>query len=688
MMNTPLPGDKSNTKPKPYSLVILLAYLILSAGIVLKFRLFSIAYPFPLNPDEAQAAANAIRIWNFGVTWKDIDGTTVGPFNSLILAWPFLLKLGVTFTTVRITAYLLVFTQIAAIAISCTVRSNVWLAILATLPLVIFYAIARDTNLTHYSSELLSMTLCISAFSLLIICYSRCSFSPRAKASCLFISGVLISCVPFSKLQIVPLATLIGMMTLILIYLDQNEKRIKQLIIFVTGVIIVPLFMFTTMVFNGSINDFYTSYIVWSGVYVGQRLTLESFYNLLALNPLSLKSSLSLFSMAVISLGFMFWHRIQIKSATEKTLLLFSLLLVPLAVFVISWSGKKYIHYLLILVPIVSLFFSMAISNLQKLPTVSSLASHHLIIVGIWLFFVGPVALYNARDIASSTLMLYPFGKTYNFKSPKLFDWILPANSASMVAWGWDSANYVQSGMPSASRETHNFGQLKETKLQDYFRSRFIKDIKHSQPALIIDTVRQGAFVFNNPAQHGIETFPEFEQIVTSQYIDFSTSDDDNNCPHTYLRTIELEKFVQQNIKIKKATASAVHAKGPLYDSSKLNDFNVVEYFCNSYWLLPDNQTGHVEIELEKPSRLSEIQLLNTRNGKRNDRASHTLRIELIRNQKIVHSETLIARRYPYWTVITLDQPMKVDQLRIDIESFLGRGGGLNEVKLFNKNNP
>jgi hypothetical protein len=57
----------------------------------------SIIYPLAMNPGEAQFAANALRIREHGFNWYALDGSTAGPLDSLILCWPYMFHLVVTF---------------------------------------------------------------------------------------------------------------------------------------------------------------------------------------------------------------------------------------------------------------------------------------------------------------------------------------------------------------------------------------------------------------------------------------------------------------------------------------------------------------------------------------------------------------------------------------------------------------
>ena len=81
--------------------------IILSSLILAKLNSHLLGFQI-LNPDETQMISNAIGIFNKGIQFLDFDGTTSGILNSLILGWPQIFKLDITFLTTRITSIILV----------------------------------------------------------------------------------------------------------------------------------------------------------------------------------------------------------------------------------------------------------------------------------------------------------------------------------------------------------------------------------------------------------------------------------------------------------------------------------------------------------------------------------------------------------------------------------------------------
>ena len=144
-------------------------------------------------------------------------------------------------------------------------------------------------------------------------------------------------------------------------------------------------------------------------------------------------------------------------------------------------------------------------------------------------------------------------------------------------------------------------------------------------------------------------------------------------------------------------------------------------YVRPTYWLLPEQQLGHVELELAKPAMVDRVRLLNTSNGGLNDFATHTFRVELYdRNHKLLASkdgkfgnvcdrpfrQAFVEPRWfsrytpsftgmlepgltvPFgdgWKNIELEQTPGTAFVRVVITKYWGIGGGLNEVQVYGK---
>ena len=144
-------------------------------------------------------------------------------------------------------------------------------------------------------------------------------------------------------------------------------------------------------------------------------------------------------------------------------------------------------------------------------------------------------------------------------------------------------------------------------------------------------------------------------------------------------------------------------------------------YVKPTYWLLPEQSLGHIEIELTQPTTVDLVRLLNTSNAGLNDFATHSFRIELYDKTR-----TLLAKkegafgktfdrpfaqafaapkwfdRYtpsfagmmepkvtvPFgdgWNEMPFENIPNVAFVRVVITKYWGIGGGLNEIQVYGK---
>ena len=111
-----------------------------------------------LNPDEAQMIANAINLFYKNFNILEFDGTTSGILNSLILIWPKILNLEITYLTARLTSIFLISLIIFFVfKILYLQTKKTKISLFLLLPTLIFFLFTKDPDFVHYSSELLSI---------------------------------------------------------------------------------------------------------------------------------------------------------------------------------------------------------------------------------------------------------------------------------------------------------------------------------------------------------------------------------------------------------------------------------------------------------------------------------------------------------------------------------------------------
>jgi hypothetical protein len=88
----------------------------------------------------------------------------------------------------------------------------------------------------------------------------------------------------------------------------------------------------------------------------------------------------------------------------------------------------------------------------------------------------------------------------------------------TLAVWGWRPELHVDIQLPQATREAHTAGQLHEGPQREYFRARFLADVRANRPAFFIDAVGSDGFNFQDRARQGHETFPALADFIRREY--------------------------------------------------------------------------------------------------------------------------------------------------------------------------
>ena len=117
------------------------------------------------------------------------------------------------------------------------------------------------------------------------------------------------------------------------------------------------------------------------------------------------------------------------------------------------------------------------------------------------------------------------------------------------------------------------------------------------------------------------------------------------------------------------------------YDEAMHEAHRVVDGNPATEWLLPTNTGGWVEVAFH-PRTVKTVKVLNAHNPPYLDRAAQDFRVEGYRDGQIVHTSKHKFTKLddnPQWMTIPLPK-VRLDTVRIVVETFHKRGGGLAEV--------
>ncbi len=111
---------------------------------------------------------------------------------------------------------------------------------------------------------------------------------------------------------------------------------------------------------------------------------------------------------------------------------------------------------------------------------------------------------------------------------------------------------------------------------------------------------------------------------------------------------------------------------------------NVVDDNPKTAWLLPDKQTGWVDVTLGKPRWVGGLRIVSS-NPPYNDRSVEKARIEAFAGDRIVKTADVTFREPPAgtepdWTDVSLGA--KCDRVRINVQSFYKNAASIAEVQI------
>lgn len=622
-----------------------------------------INYPVPMNPDEAQAAATAMRVIKHGWSWNSIDGTTAGPLHSLILCWPKLFGLDITLFTVRLTSAILF--GIATFFVFKSIRLFVIrsFSLLAILPMLLLLSITNSWDLQHYSSENVPVMLIAICIWISVKLMTQTTMISNYH---FFLLGTCSSLVSYAKLQATPIILVVVLYAILFTLKQDLPFSVKRSLAVSFGIgLSIPIVTFTApLIFHSSLNDFWTSYIRWSFDYVQEPLSLQAILQLMTFDSAFVAF---LVVLALIGLAYaLTQHRLN----WNRDIALFSGLVLLSSIFVIGRPGNLFPHYLHFLIVPATLLFGVVFSSASITTFLSRLFYVAAVLVTLFVFQI------NTFSFEVPTI-----GNQKKFQSSSVLDHLKVSDNPYMLVWGWMPQWYLTSGLIPATREAHTYAQITDTPLRNYFRNRLLADFKKSQPDIVIDAVTGGSFGFNDSATSGIETFPEFAQQIEEKYEAIKTSRTSDNCPTTYVKKENLRSIQSRQVEILDIFASSQYSDQ--YAPYKIDDWSVTEDTCTDYWLLPSNQNGWISFTFQE-SPLQEIWLLNTRNSNAVLFQTDQVRIEVLNDDgKQLFSESFHVNPYPDWTKITLPQAFVSSQVTLRVLEHSGDGAGFNEVKVF-----
>ena len=520
--------DRLSEMPAPSPLAT--TFLILASLLVL--RLPNILDPHEWNQDESFMLGHGMRFLLDPVPWRSVDGASIGPLNSHLLAAILWLGVKPSFMLLHFIAYLLVSLQTLTaywtLLRLVSQRAAAW----GALPMVLFFGLTGTPDYLHDSSEVLPALLAALGFySFVRWATEDGSASLLHRLLPLFLSGIAWGAAPWGKLQEGPISGVLGLLVVLAVcskVRDRALQRVFQLAVFGLGAILPSAVLLTVIVRGGALKDFWTSYIVGNLAYVGGETWTDT---LIDCAKVLLSAGIGPLTCLVALACVLFVYDSEMDPRqwlSGKNIFVYSGLALYFcaALFACARPVTFVPHYFVFLVyPMTCI---AGILGTRAFPVLKEIKqSRKNMPLAVTVPTVGIIAFYQvnaALFLMLNAVTVYGLFRPRVDSNDMIYGEIRKLKAAypvkSIGIWGWAPGVFVLTGIPPAVRDVCNQANVHSKGfLQAYYQHRFADDMRRASPDLFIDAVAPGEILWNWTENDAYESNPELKNYIDDKYV-------------------------------------------------------------------------------------------------------------------------------------------------------------------------
>ena len=482
-------------------------YLFFLATIILACKLPTLIL-HQCNPDESEWIAGAITLAKDLRFWHSVDGTTSGPLLFIPLLVVKLLTGHLGYASAKLVNLICWFFIYRLAYGIFSYYTGKELARIVLLPMILFYCLlVHHFDFSYYQSEVLPVLLITTA----LYFYTRFRNGNHPRLKHLMIAVFLIGCIPFAKLQLVPVAFFIGTWMLI-----ENFRNYAKWII--PAALLPAVLCFIYLIATNLGGDFYHSYIQNNFNYSNQNLygvRSNSFLKSIIQFPdwafqlrhLGLYIWISLLAPAAM-IVFISRKKYDLFKSQRSGFLFFSLLLL-ISFYSVIAPRNHFHHYFIVL--FIPLGLMSGYSLIILLRSLTSIGEKRIAVI-----------LFILLTCSSNLLQYNHF--FYSMKHPdrsaesELFVNFIrahPVKGDRLAIWGWEPHYNVETELPQGVRDAHTYYAIMSD--DPYFLHRYAADLNRNLPRYFLDATGPGNFFFKeNKFRH--ENYPEVNAIIADKY--------------------------------------------------------------------------------------------------------------------------------------------------------------------------
>ncbi len=473
-----------------------------------------------LNPDESWLFAGALGLLHDPVPWRGADNTTSGPLNSYVLIPLIVSGLDSGYAAGRIVSV-----SLLIVSTTCwylTVKSvrgpvvalSVLLPVVAWLCFVAAYGPLGHQDFLHYSTELLPITL----LSVAVWTLTHFKRAPIAAAA---VAGFALGCVPFAKLQAAPIAVFVFAAVSAYTFVKGRGGR-RSLIALIGGGAVMPVLIAVPLLLTRTVDDAWRSYIVSALNISARTLPPPQFASYVFGFP---SLNLAFATLGAITLANFSTRYFRDHVLPQERVVLFGVIGYALMAVVAVWkAGNPWGHYLLFLLhpgilvaAAVSARTGVATPWQRSLQAVASVTkSSALLSLGLIFGVACSTALlviFLIRTPHALRLRCQPPDKIAQILKPII------RSDDHIAVWGYMPKYYALTGTRPSTRDAITQFQAWNGPQRDYYRERYITELRRKPPNVFIDASGKGNFYFEYHPRVPIEDFEDLDKFIREHYV-------------------------------------------------------------------------------------------------------------------------------------------------------------------------
>ncbi len=484
--------------------------------------------PQMMNVDEGMFVTGAMKLRRYPVFWQSVDGTTSGPLNFYPLTLLNILGLPSDFATARLLNVICIGGAIAVVYRIARLFMPDWAARLTPLPPLAAAVAFRGNDFLHYSSECVAIVL-IAIGTWLLFAEHLSNHANWLRGAGI---GLIVVSLPLAKLQAAPMAATVAVAGIANAFFWHRGDTGRRLLYILAGLAagITTLLLF--LVGFGVFGTFQQAYIVENILHanVYPPVTFQEFLEFCSIPDLIWYEG-GILMCLIYALGSSYYLETRRKGSGKASSAfpgrpfcdLFVALLGAASMYAVYRPRTGYAHYLLFLlfpaalVGLRTLAWSLhAPKNEEPIGSTLTASRPAILFVAFTLALPFLIRATELRPPATSEVGMAAAPEHLPCSVCPLMQRFVKADDLITI-WGRGEELYVLTGTLPATRDTHMPVEFWTHPQQDYYRRRYLEDLRLHPPKLFLDAVGPRRFLHSRE-KYGFETFPELREYVTNNF--------------------------------------------------------------------------------------------------------------------------------------------------------------------------